>query len=115
MSYLLIGFEPVIMGAMFKICLIFSSGVAPSLFRVSVFFQEKPRVAAIATSRWHPSRRRKTHIFVERIQSKSPSSSLEVSTGLKNLGFHSTPSASLNLASSLCLSSILNLASVAPS
>lgn len=36
MSYLLIGFEPVIMGAMFKICLIFSSGVAPSLFRVSV-------------------------------------------------------------------------------
>lgn len=42
MSYLLIGFEPVIMGAMFKICLILSSGVAPSLFRVSVFFQEKP-------------------------------------------------------------------------
>lgn len=96
---------PLRIGAIARICLALASGVGPSL-----------RLSAAGCTE---EIARDTYILAFRIQSRSssPSSDPPVPpcTALKYRGCHSLPVSALLAASSLCISSILVLSSVAAS
>ena len=96
---------PLRIGAIARICFAFASGVGPSLM--------------ISAAGYIEGVVRNSHILAFKIQSRSSSPSSgppgPPCTALKYLGCHSLPVSALLAASSLCISSILVLSSVAAS